>query len=105
MLVKFTSTETGEILMFAELARTLLQAVGKACQARGVFTQPEMAAAAKHLRAAVERGEAPAETDEDDSEEAPLSLSARAWPFVDMLERTAKGGEKAHIVWKASSDF
>ena len=34
MLVRFLSSETGEILMFAEAARTLLQAIGKETTAR-----------------------------------------------------------------------
>jgi len=38
MLVKFTSSTSGQIMMFAPVARLLLELVGKECTARGVIT-------------------------------------------------------------------
>ncbi|WP_371323839.1 DUF1840 family protein [Dechloromonas sp. ZY10] len=110
MLVRFESSETGEILMYAETARALLQAMGKECTARGVFLQPEMLAAAAALREAM-RAAPPAP---DEAEEAecrrekkplPVSFGQRAWPLLDALERTAKAGPEANIIWEAASDF
>ena len=37
--------------------------------------------------------------------EQPVTLGPRAWPLIDMLERTAKGGAQANIVWEAAPDF
>ncbi len=111
MLVRFMSSETGEILMFAEPARSLLQAIGKATTARGTFTREEMPAAAAALRAAVARATAPPAVEDDGDEDAwgkaepVVVLGQRAWPLIDMLERTAQGGAKANIVWEASADF
>lgn len=107
MLVTFTSSETGELMMFAEVARNLLQAIGKETTARGTFTREEMATAAVMLRQAVERGEKPAaEQAEDEAGSEPVvALGQRAWPFIDMLERSARGGPDANIVWKAAADF
>lgn len=112
MLVRFLSSETGEILMFAEAARPLLQVLGKATTARGTFTQAEMASAAQALREAVKRAEAPPPPPDEDERDATgkkkepvVALSQRAWPMIDMLERTSKGGPKANIVWEASADF
>ncbi len=112
MLVRFYSSETGEILMFAEAARSLLQAIGKATTKLGTFTQAEMAGAAEALRQAVKAAE-PAPVDEEESTDdiggaknAPVVvMSQRAWPLIDMLERTSKGGSKANIIWEAASDF
>lgn len=110
MLVRFVSSETGEVLMFAEVARTLLQAVGKETTARGVFTQPEMAEAARLLREAVKRAEAqpPAEEEEEDpvtgKKQPVVALGQRAWPLIDMLERTARR-QDANIIWEASAAF
>lgn len=113
MLVQFESSETAEILMFAETAHVLLQLVGKETTARGVFTQPEMLAAAAALRQATR--EAPDLPDEDEEESAAepgakrkepmVSLRQRAWPLIDMLERTARAGNSARIIWEASADF
>lgn len=106
MLVKFKSTEAGEIMMYADLARALLQAVGKECTARGVFTQSELAGAARTLRDAVEGSETPSsESAEEGNAEPVITFGARAWPLIQMLERTATGDEKAHILWQAASDF
>ncbi len=107
MLVTFTSSETGELMMFAEPARILLQAVGKETLASGTFTRQEMAAAAETLRQSMARAEAPAsaESDEEGGSEPVVAIGQRAWPFIDMLERTAKGGPDANIVWRAAADF
>lgn len=110
MLVRFLSSETGELLMFAEAARPLLQALGKATTARGTFTQAEMAPAAQALREAVKRAEAPPPDDEELDEMGKkkppvVAMSQRAWPLIDMLERSGRGGTKANIVWEASADF
>ena len=110
MLVRFLSSETGEILMFAEAARPLLQVLGKETSARGTFTVAEMAPAANTLREAVKRAEAPPPDDDELDEtgkkkEPVVAMAQRAWPLIDMLERTARAGPKANIVWEASGDF
>jgi hypothetical protein len=111
MIVTFTSSETGELLMFAEVAHTLLHALGKETTARGTFTREEMAPAAAALRQAVAHAaEAqPAKTAEEEERDARqepvITLGQRAWPFIEMLERTGRSGPKAHIVWQAAADF
>jgi len=105
MLVRFVSSVSGELLMFADVAGPLLRAIGKETTARGAFTQDEMLAAAIALRKAVERGEGPATSDNEEGDEKPVALSSRAWPFIDMLERSSRGGPKANIVWEATKDF
>lgn len=113
MLVTFESSETSEVLMFAETAKMLLDAIGKATTARGTFTQAEMQPAADALRLAVQRAEAEKPpVDEDDEEEErkkkkepAVVLRQRAWPLIDMLERTGRSGPEAHIVWTAGGDF
>ena len=32
-------------------------------------------------------------------------MRQRAWPLIDMLERTAHSGPKANIIWEAAADF
>lgn len=110
MLVEFQSTETAEILMFAETARELLQAVGKETTARGVFLQSEMEAAAAALRQAVRQAPPPPSDEEREEAEAKkkepvVTLGQRAWPLIDMLERTARAGKDASVVWVAPADF
>lgn len=110
MIVRFESSETGEVLMFAEVAKILLETMGKETNARGTFMPAEMLPAAEALKAAVREAAANAPVEEDEAEEKvkkprPVTLSQRAWPLIDMLERTAKAGPKAHILWEAPSAF
>ena len=107
MLVKFVSSETGELMMFAEMAGTLLRAIGKETSRRGTFTRDEMLPAATRLREAVARGEASDNKQDNDDEgtEQGVALGPRAWPLIDMLERTAKGRPQANILWEAAADF
>jgi hypothetical protein len=106
MLVRFLSSETGEILMFSEGAGPLLRAINKECTARGTFTVAEMMPAALLLREAVARGESVTPSaEEEGAAEKPVALRSRAWPLIDMLERTSKGGAKANIVWDAAAPF
>ena len=112
MIVRFVSSETGEVLMFAETARVLLQAVGKETTARGTFTPAEMPGAALALREAIRRAAEPPPAEEDQEEEEAgrrkepvVTLGQRAWPLIDMLERTGRAGPQAHIVWEAPEAF
>lgn len=112
MLIKFISSETGELLMFAEVAKMLLQILGKETSAHGAFLPLEMQAAANTLRLAVQQDTAQPEEDEEGAEEGDIppmersvSLNSRAWPLIDMLERTAQAGAKANIIWEAPADF
>lgn len=111
MLVKFNSSETGEILMFGKVALDLLRLAGKDVEAgQGAFLLAEMLPAAQSLRAAVsEQAEKAASTGDEGDEEvkndedekaAQPGLAQRAWPLIDMLERTARcGDEAANILW------
>ena len=105
MLVKFRSNVCGEMIMFAEIAHTLLAAMGKECTARGVFVREEMLAAADRLRQAVSGATPNTEDEEKEPKDRPVALAQRAWPLIDMLERTARGDAKAHILWEAERDF
>ena len=99
MLVKFLSSETGELIMFSEAAGPLLRAIDKECTARGTFTREQMLPAATLLRQAVARGEGTLpEEDKADGSEKPVAMGARAWPLpspdrppdTDHLTTTAK---------------
>lgn len=107
MLVKFVSSETGEIMMFSDTARILLSAIGKECSARGTFTRAEMLPAATALRQAFEKKESspPDEGADASMDDQPVGMDRRAWPLIDMLERTAIGDADANIVWRAAADF
>ncbi|MDR3159548.1 MAG: DUF1840 domain-containing protein [Zoogloeaceae bacterium] len=112
MLVTFTSSESGTMLMFAEVARPFLKAMGKDCRARGVITQAEMPAAIaaieRHLKTLSTSKSAPrteGKEEEDDPDKPRVSAAQRAWPLLDMLSRSLKSKKESHIIWEASTDF
>lgn len=111
MLVKFISSETGEMVMMAEVARPLLQAIGKRCDAQGVITQEEMLSAAAALESHVaEASVAEVLPSEEDEADIPpmaraVGMRQRAWPLINMLQRTARARKASHILWEAAADF
>jgi hypothetical protein len=54
MLIKLTSSTSGEVVMFAKHARRLFEIIGKECTARGVFTFEQLPAALARLYQAVD---------------------------------------------------
>lgn len=111
MLVKFISSETGEMVMMAETARPLLKAMGKECSARGVITKGEMLLAVEALQRflAARAGQEPQLSEEEEAEipamARPVGMQQRAWPLINMLNRTAQAKREGHILWEAAADF
>ena len=111
MLVKFTSSTSGQIMMFAQVARQLLDLVGKDCSARGVITTEQLPEAIERLRAATAEhkthstthGEADNEDGSDEQDGSPIGLGQRAYPMIELLEWTRK--EDGFVLWEAAKDF
>lgn len=112
MLVTFTSSTSGEIMMFAPVARQLLEILGKECSARGVITTEQLPEAIRRLRQAVSDagrqpagdGESASDDDGDDAGEgARVGLAQRAYPLIDLLEWTRQ--REGFILWQAAKDF
>lgn len=112
MLVKFTSSTSGQIMMFAPVARQLLELVGKECNARGVITTEQLPDAIERLRAAAadarssatNNSEAvPTDDDDDAAAGARVGLGQRAYPLIELLEWTRK--EEGYVLWEAAGDF
>ncbi|HMW16970.1 MAG TPA: DUF1840 domain-containing protein [Accumulibacter sp.] len=113
MLVKFTSSTSGQILMMSPVARQLLEIVGKTCSARGVFTAEQLPDAIRRLQNAVHdpqrqsaspsaEATAPA-ADADEAEETRVGLGQRAFPLIELFERTL--ADEGFVMWEAPGDF
>jgi len=113
MLVKFTSSTSGQIMMFAAIARQLLEVIGKDCSARGVITTEQLPEAITRLRhAAAEQTAKPAAssgearhagTGDDEDESRPVGLGQRAFPLIELLQWTQQ--EDGFVLWEADRDF
>jgi hypothetical protein len=108
-LVVFRSKAAGEIYMFAETARRILQIIGKQDAPRGVIAAEQVADALARLVAAVEEEKAQlkaAERERDEAErrgepppaaERPVTLGQRAFPLIEMLRAAQK--KNADVTW------
>jgi hypothetical protein len=112
-LVVFRSKAAGEIFMFAETTRRILDILGKEQAPRGVITAEQVADALARLQAAVDEekeqlaqaqqrashaertasaGQAP-----DEAAARAITLGQRAFPLLEMLRAAAK--KKVDVTW------
>ncbi|WP_319241970.1 DUF1840 domain-containing protein [uncultured Propionivibrio sp.] len=121
MLVRLTSSTSGDMVMFAEHLRRLYEIIGKECTARGVFMNEQLPEAIARLKAAItvekealhlaecrrrEEGVDPDDEPDEigsDRHALPVHLCQRATPLVHLMEWTLK--EKGFILWEADRDF
>ena len=116
MLVRLTSSTSGEMIMIAEHAHDLFGWMDKECVAHGVFTEEQLPEAIAGLHQGIEKEkqterEIEPETQkantEDEKKEVFLNelipLGKRAQPLIRLMERTLK--EKGFVTWEAAADF
>lgn len=108
MLYKFKSRATAPLIMLGRNGERVLRIIGKSPDTHGIIESAEMPQAIELLNAAIEhddavRAERQADGDASDSEVHPddeVSLRQRAWPLIEMMERSHSG--ECDIVWTAS---
>jgi len=122
MLVRFTSSTSGEMVMFAHHARELFEIIGKACTQRGVFLKEQLPEAIALLHGAVDqeklteklarmtkadKGKSEVELEIDgvdkELEENKIALGRRALPLIHFMELTEK--QSGFILWETEGDF
>jgi len=108
MLVEFHSSTSGELKMFADIARQVLEILRKEPLARGVITFAELPDAIAHIGDALARtAETASVLDANDDggsgEPAPVSMRQRLVPFLDLLRRTEE--QEGYVMWEAQVDF
>ena len=108
MLYKFKSRATAPLIMLGRNGERVLRLIGKSPDTHGIIESAEMPQAIDLLNAAIEhddavRAEQPPDGDEPDPDVHPddeVSLRQRAWPLIEMMERSHSG--ECDIVWTAS---
>jgi hypothetical protein len=109
MLYRFQSRETAPVVLLAGSGERILRIIGKSPAPEGIIEVARLREAIDALEAAVrlEAAEAedaapPREDAEDGFEtEAPVTLRQRAWPLIDMMQRSHAAG--CDVVWSATS--
>jgi Domain of unknown function (DUF1840). len=107
MLIVFKSKAAGDVMMFGDVAYTLMEIMGKSPEPKGIVTVEQMPDAIARLKAAVaqDKAEKPiVDHDERIFEKTPeggkreyVSLARRAVPLIELLEFSLKEGEP--VVW------
>lgn len=102
MLVTFTTPAYANITMFGDIALTLLKLMGHSATVPGALLAEDVPAALQKLEAAIEADRQslqPQQPEEDG--EAPVSLSHRALPLIELLKAAAK--ENENVMWDSGS--
>jgi hypothetical protein len=107
MLIVFKSKAAGDVMMFGDVAMTLMEIMGKAATEKGIVTVEQLPDAIARLKAAVaqDKAEKPViDHDERLFEKTPeggkrehVSLARRAVPLIELLEYSLKEGEP--VTW------
>lgn len=100
MALTFKTKAAADVTMLDANAKQVLELIGKEWAVRGVITAGEAQACADRLRVAVSAQGDDAGPDPDAEPERArnhVSLRARVWPFIEMLERAH--AKNSDILW------
>jgi hypothetical protein len=107
MLIVFKSKAAGDVMMFGDVAHTLMEIMGKDPADKGIVTVEQLPEAIARLKAAVaqDKAEKPViDHDERVFEKTPeggkrevVSLARRAVPLIELLEYSQK--EEVPVTW------
>ena len=107
MLIVFKSKAAGDVMMFGDVAHTLMEIMGKDATEKGIVTVEQLPQAIARLKAAVaqDKAERPViDHDERLFEKTPeggkrehVSLARRAVPLIELLEYSLK--EEVPVTW------
>ncbi|MDZ4729874.1 MAG: DUF1840 domain-containing protein [Xanthomonadales bacterium] len=105
MLVRFSSVETRSVLMFGDIAVSLIKMMGATGKVPGAISAEDIPAALTGLREQLEialvasaGATDPADNKNVQDDEPPISLKMRAGPLIQILQRAAVAG--AAVMWE-----
>lgn len=100
MLIKFESEHSGNFVMLSDVALPLLKMMGMSGNTEGAVSEENLATALATLESALQRANQPARDsdDDDDEDDAPIGLSTRASPLLEMLRKAKREG--GYVMWR-----
>lgn len=107
-IVTFKSAATADVIYFGDVARRMMELMGKDPDAKGIVTVEQLPEAIARLKAAIEEDrerhrrlvqeeERGTEAAEGGGSRPAVSLTQRALPLLAMLEESLRG--KKPVVW------
>lgn len=97
MLIEFQGEHTGSIVMFGNIATSLLKMMGQSGKTEGAVRAEDVPAALNSLRTSLQSMPAESEQASDESEES-VGLKTRAAPLIKLLEESVEKG--GYFMWK-----
>lgn len=108
MIITFKSAASADVIYFGDVARRMMELMGKAASDKGIVTVEQLPAAIARIKAAITEDKArhrqhvldddpKTETVEGGNSRPFVSLTQRAAPLLAMLEESL--GEKKPVVW------
>ena len=108
MIITFQSQAAGDVMMFGDVAKKLMELMGKTPADQGIVTVEQLPAAIADLKAAVaddkskhaglQEEDLPAfEETPDGAKRTYVSLARRAIPLIELLEWSLK--KQVPVVW------
>lgn len=98
MLVKFQSEAYGDVMMFGDVARQMMEILGKEPAARGIVTVEELPAAISRLKAAIDADPRRMQkTAADGKAEPSVGITQRALPLLELFEYSLK--REVPVLW------
>ena len=106
MIITFRSPASGDVIMFGDVAKQMMNLMGKAVTDEGIVTVEQLPDAIARLRAAVEAeksrraGTADEGNDGDEGKPGmggPVSLVQRAVPLLELLDWSLR--KKKPVTW------
>lgn len=101
MLIKFRSDAGPSVLMFGEIAHTLLRMMGMSGDVPGALVAADVPAALEKLKHALAnektRPQPTAGGEKEDGKEPPVAIAVRAFSLVQLLEASVKG--ECDVMW------
>ena len=100
MLIKFESEHSGNFVMLSDVALPLLKMMGMSGNTEGAVSEENLATALATLESSLQKASRPANKpdDDDDEKDAPIGLSTRASPLLDMLRKAKQEG--GYVMWR-----
>lgn len=103
-MITFKSGVCADVMMFSEVAKQMVEIMGKTLGQRGVITVEQMPDAIARLKQAIAedrrlRAAPPPENegDEDDDKRNKVSVTQRALPLIELLECSLR--EDTAVTW------
>ncbi|HEY6895770.1 MAG TPA: DUF1840 domain-containing protein [Rhodocyclaceae bacterium] len=104
MIITFRSAAAGDVIMFGDVAKRMMELMGKRVTDEGIVTLEQLPEAIAGLRAAIAEDKARrAGLQDDDDEDRPsgapagVSTAQRAVPLLELLEWAQKKGKP--VTW------